>query len=204
MHSSTPVTVTCSGHPEAVHRWRVSRRWAISAATSSRRSAVTPLSTYPMARETPNDAWLSLHAEVMAKRAPSGPNASVSTAARICLPKPRPRTAPVRKEDESTVRSVGESSPSSPGTPRAHRPGRLRSSVPTTRGANLPVPASRSDAPHLAVFGRVEPIVRCSGRKCAHRVGLWFLGSPSARGQLVRARADPYDAHDQSVDEDPA
>jgi hypothetical protein len=56
MHSSTPETVICRAHPEAVHCSLVSRRWAISAATSSRRSAVTPLSRYPRARETPNEA----------------------------------------------------------------------------------------------------------------------------------------------------
>jgi len=51
--------------------------------------------------------------DVIAACAPIGPNARPSTARRICLPMPRPRTALTRNDAESTVRNRGKSLPSS-------------------------------------------------------------------------------------------
>ena len=59
---------------------------AEAAITSAWHDNHAPLGRYPRARETPSEAWLSCHAEVMAACACSGPKASASTAPRICLP----------------------------------------------------------------------------------------------------------------------
>jgi hypothetical protein len=115
---------------------------------------------YPRARETPNDAWLSLHADVMANRAPSGPKANVSTAARVCLPKPGP---PDRASQEGGRVHCSQRREVIPLQPlvshqltvqedsEAQCP---RLGAPT--GPSLPVGLVH---PHPSIPGRVEPVV---------------------------------------------
>ncbi len=83
-HASKPLIWNRPALPRASQSARCRRMCTMTSARSACVCSDSPLGWYPSARETPSEAWLSCHTEVIAARACRGPKASASTAPRIC------------------------------------------------------------------------------------------------------------------------